>query len=106
MVESGTAIAAMGYEGADEVQRLIDKAEKSLLRLSYRKSATDFVPIQDIVTTTVDRIGVMAEGKDATGLRTGFTDLDGLTGKLQRVHRRHPRPHDSGTAFQSPPTES
>jgi len=82
MIESGTAIAAMGYEGADEVQCLIDKAEKSLLRLSYRKSATDFVPIQDIVTATVDRIGVMVEGNDTTGLRTGFADLDGLTGGL------------------------
>jgi replicative DNA helicase len=82
MIESGTAIAAMGYEGADEIQCLIDKAEKSLLRLSYRKSATDFVPIQEIVTATVDRIGEMAEGHDTTGLRTGFADLDELTGGL------------------------
>ena len=82
MIESGTAIAAMGYEGADEIQCLIDKAEKSLLRLSYRKSATDFVPIQEIVTATVDRIGEMAEGHDTAGLRTGFADLDELTGGL------------------------
>ena len=37
MVESGTAIAAMGYEGGEEdIQDLIDRAEKNLLRLWTR----------------------------------------------------------------------
>ena len=84
MVESGTAIAAMGYEGSeDDIQNLIDQAEKSLLSISYRKSSTDFVPIQDIVTTTIDRINNLLENREAvTGLTTGFTDLDYITAGL------------------------
>ena len=84
MVESGTAIAAMGYEGGEEdVQDLIDRAEKNLLRLSCRKSTTDFVPIQDIVSAAMDRLGSLVENSRAvTGLSTGFTDLDSITAGL------------------------
>ena len=84
MVESGTAITAMGYEGGEEdVQDLIDRAEKNLLRLSCRKSATDFVPIQDIVSAAMDRLGSLVENSRAvTGLSTGFTDLDSITAGL------------------------
>lgn len=83
MIESGTAIATLGYEGGSEIQSLIDKAEKSLLQLSCRKTTTDFVPIQDIVTATVDRLGEMVENENAiTGLSTGFSDLDELTAGL------------------------
>jgi len=85
MVESGTAIATMGYEGSeDDIQSLIDQAEKSLLSISYRKSTTDFIPIQDIVATTIDRISNLIENREAvTGLPTGFTDLDYITAGLQ-----------------------
>ena len=84
MVESGTAIAAMGYEGGEEdVQDLIDRAEKNLLRLSCRKSTTDFLPIQDIVSAAMDRLGSLVENSRAvTGLSTGFTDLDSITAGL------------------------
>ena len=84
MVESGTAIAAMGYEGGEEdIQDLIDRAEKNLLRLSCRKSATDFVPIQDIVSAAMDRLGSLVENsRVVTGLSTGFTDLDSITAGL------------------------
>ena len=84
MVESGTAIAAMGYEGGEEdIQDLIDRAEKNLLRLSCRKSTTDFVPIPDIVSAAMDRLGSLVENSRAvTGLSTGFTDLDSITAGL------------------------
>ena len=84
LVESGTTIAAMGYEGgAEDVQRLIDKAENNLLRLSHRKSATDFVPIHEIIGPNIDRLNTLVENREAvTGLSTGFTDLDYLTAGL------------------------
>ena len=84
MVESGTAIAAMGYEGnGDNIRQLIDEAEKSLLRLTYRRSAPDCVPIHDILSTNVDRICSLVENRKAvTGLSTGFADLDYITAGL------------------------
>jgi len=84
MVESGTAIAAMGYEGnGDNIRQLIDEAEKSLLRLTYRRSTPDCVPIHDILSTNVDRICSLVENRQAvTGLSTGFADLDYITAGL------------------------
>jgi replicative DNA helicase len=82
LIESGTAIASLGYQCADdELGSAVDTVEKTLLDLSMRKrkSGRDFTPIQEIVTTTVDRLGNMVENDDSvTGLRTGFTDLDEL----------------------------
>ena len=85
LIERGTAIASLGYECADgEIRNAVDAAQKQLLLLSDRRSGRDFVPIQDIVTTTVGRLGSMVENSEAvTGLRTGFTDLDDLTAGLQ-----------------------
>ena len=84
MVEGGTAIASLGYNGnEDELQELVDQIEKSLLRLSFRKNATDFAPIHDLMAPVVDNLSKMVEDRETvTGLSTGFADLDYLTAGL------------------------
>ena len=62
----------------------MDSAQKQLLELTGRRRGRDFVPIQEIVESTVDRMGSMVESDEpVTGLRTGFTDLDEVTAGLQ-----------------------
>ena len=80
LIESGTVIASLGYECPDgEIRNAVDSAQKQLLELTGRRRGRDFVPIQEIVESTVDRMGSMVESDEpVTGLRTGFTDLDGL----------------------------
>ena len=83
LVEGGTAIASMGYEGAEEVKDIMDQAEKTILNISNRKGSADFVPISEVVTATVDHINEVLERKQPiTGLPSGFTDLDMLTAGL------------------------
>jgi len=83
LVEGGTAIASMGYEGTEDVRDIMDRAEKTILRISNRKGGTDFVPIDEVVTATVDHIAKVLESKDPiTGVATGFPDLDRLTAGL------------------------
>ncbi|MBQ9319675.1 MAG: replicative DNA helicase, partial [Acidaminococcaceae bacterium] len=43
LVEGGTAIASMGYDGSEDVRDIMDQAEKTILRISNRKGGTDFV---------------------------------------------------------------
>lgn len=41
LVEGGTRIATLGYEGAEEVKDIMDEAEKTILRISHRKGGKD-----------------------------------------------------------------
>ena len=85
LIESGTVIASLGYECPDgEIRNAVDSVHKQLLELTGRRRGRDFVPIQEIVESTVDRMGSMVESDEpVTGLRTGFTDLDEVTAGLQ-----------------------
>lgn len=83
LVEGGTSIASMGYEGSEDVKAIMDQAEKTILQISNRKGSADFIPISEVVTATVDHINEVLERKQPiTGLTTGFTDLDMLTAGL------------------------
>ena len=84
LVESGTALASMGYEGNGEVDTLFESAEKNLMRLARQRQARRIVPIQELAAASMDRIAAFMENRDAlTGLSTGFRDLDDLTNGLQ-----------------------
>ena len=84
LVESGTALASMGYEGSGEVDALFESAEKNLMRLARQRQARRIVPIQELAAASMDRIAAFMENRDAlTGLSTGFKDLDELTNGLQ-----------------------
>ncbi|MBQ9573310.1 MAG: replicative DNA helicase [Acidaminococcaceae bacterium] len=80
LVETGTSIAAMGYDDAGSVTDILKEANKSILQIAKRKTTTDFVPVKDLIEETIKRIEVMQTYKEPiTGLRTGFKDLDYLT---------------------------
>ena len=84
LVESGTALASMGYEGSGEVDALFESAEKNLMRLARQRQARRIVPIQQLAVASMDRIAAFMENREAlTGLSTGFKDLDDLTNGLQ-----------------------
>jgi len=84
LVESGTALASMGYEGSGEVDALFESAEKNLMRLARQRQARRIVPIQELAAASMDRIAAFMENREAlTGLSTGFKDLDDLTNGLQ-----------------------
>ena len=83
LVEGGTAIAAMGYDGTEDVRDIMDQAEKTILQISNRKGGTDFAAIADVLTDTINHIQEVLESKQPiTGVATGFKDLDYLTAGL------------------------
>ena len=84
VIESGTELAALGYEcGEGEFQRVVDTAQQRLLNLTSRHMGPDYVHIQTVVEPMVDQFGEMLENDGTvTGLATGFTDLDELIAGL------------------------
>ena len=83
LVEGGTTIASLGYEGAEDVPVIIDQAEKMILQISNRKGSKDFAEISEVLSETINHIQAVLESKQSiTGVATGFVDLDYLTAGL------------------------
>jgi replicative DNA helicase len=84
LISAGTQIAALGYEGMDEVTALIDQAEKLVYGISSRRNMQDFQTIKEILKASFEKIDKRYQEKGTvTGVATGFTDFDMLTSGLQ-----------------------
>ena len=85
LINAATEIAGAAYESADEVEDIMDSAEKRILQVASGKRSKDFVPLQDILLDTLEQIDLLYNNKGSiTGLPTGFTELDHLTAGLQK----------------------
>ena len=85
LVEAGTRIANMGYDGeGGEVDAIVDSASAEIFAVTERRNSEDFLPIGDILEPTLGQID-QASKHDGTmlGVPTGFRELDDLTGGLQ-----------------------
>src|SRR5690606_38183386 len=73
------------YQREDEVDVLIDEAEKKILEVAGRKNTGGFQNIRDILFRTYDHIEMLHNrAGDVTGLATGFVELDKITAGFQR----------------------
>ena len=78
-------ISERGFEEADDVQALLDDAERLLFGLSERRLRHSAVAVRDILGKTIHHIETLYHRKeDITGLPTGFKKLDELTAGFQR----------------------
>jgi replicative DNA helicase len=85
LIEAGGKIAAMGYDEREELENTLDRAEAELFGVSQRRAMQDFVHIRSVVDTYFEQISSVDEGRgEVVGIPTGYTDLDRLTGGLQR----------------------
>ena len=83
IVASGQ-IAQLAYEQRDEVDEVIDEAERILFEVSQRRISKALVPIRDVIKDYYNRVEFLVEHPDESlGVLTGFTDLDRLLGGLQ-----------------------
>jgi len=84
LISAGTQIAHMGYEAAQDVEILVDQAEKLVFSIANRRMLQEFLPIREILKESFERIDRRYQDKGTvTGVPTGFTDLDQLTSGLQ-----------------------
>lgn len=86
LVEAGTRIVQYGYAGADgsEVADVVDRAQAEIYDVTERSTTEDYAPLQDLLQPTMDEIDAIAtHGGTASGVPTGFADLDDLTNGLQ-----------------------
>ncbi|MEB3750672.1 MULTISPECIES: replicative DNA helicase [Geobacillus] len=85
LIRTATSIAQDGYTREDEIDILLDEAERKIMEVSQRKHSGGFKTIRDILVQTYDNIEMLHNRNgDITGIPTGFTELDRMTSGFQR----------------------
>ena len=85
LIYTATEIVAKGYEESEGVSAVLDQAERSILEVSERRSRTGFLPISDVLNSTVAQIDQLYQNdEEITGLPTGYQLLDKMTAGLQK----------------------
>ncbi|MFT4124676.1 MAG: replicative DNA helicase [Gordonia sp. (in: high G+C Gram-positive bacteria)] len=85
LVEAGTRIVQFGYAGADgqDVAEVVDRAQAEVYEVTERRTAEDYVPLEELLQPTMDEIdSIASRGGLSLGVPTGFADLDKLTNGL------------------------
>ncbi len=84
LIRMNEDIANEAYMEQDPPEKILEKAEEDVFRLSEKRNASDFVPIRQIVLNAMRKIEIASQmSGNITGVATGFTDLDAKTAGLQ-----------------------
>ncbi|HCT96038.1 replicative DNA helicase [Vagococcus sp.] len=84
LIQTATDIVTKGFEQGDEVETILDEAERMIMEVSERRNRSGFLAIADVLNTTfaeIDRLSQLQE--EITGLPTGYHALDKMTAGLQ-----------------------
>ncbi len=85
LIDAGTEIVGIGYREGVDTEDALDAAERAILDVSQKRQTKDFVSIADVLDRFFDQIDYMQQHRgEVVGVATGYTDLDQLTGGLQR----------------------
>lgn len=85
LIRTATQIVSEGYTREDDVESIVDDAEREILEVSERKRVGEFRPIRDVLIETYDNIETLHSRKDdVTGTATGFMELDRMTAGFQK----------------------
>ena len=84
LIHAAGQIAAIAYEEGD-ADLALDKAEQLIFSISQRHAHADFSSLREILSDYMTKLDQLHEQRGTiVGVPTGFTDLDRLTGGLQR----------------------
>src|SRR5438874_627162 len=84
LIHAAGQIAAIAYQETD-ADVALEKAEQLIFDISQRHARSDFDAIRDVLTEYMKKLEQLHERRGViVGVPTGFTDLDRLTGGLQK----------------------
>lgn len=85
LIDASHAIAELGWSESEDIEQLLDEAEKRIFAISQHSTTKDFTQIQEALEEAYDRIEKLSqhEGGTIRGIPTGFADIDE---KLSGLH--------------------
>jgi len=86
LISTATRIVTRCFEAKEEVDEILDEAERAIFEVSQRSSPQGFASMKEILKGAFDRIDKLWGNKGGvTGVPTGFPDLDNITCGLQNA---------------------
>lgn len=86
LIKAGEEIKSHGYNEVEEIDSLLERAEKALFNVSQTFLTDKFVHIKEVLNHTYEKISDLhdSEAKEKyTGIPTGFQDLDNILSGFQ-----------------------
>jgi replicative DNA helicase len=84
LIRSADRILAMAYQGEEESDTLLDRAEQEIFSIAEGRIHTGFVALSDLVQGSFTAIEQLQEHKGlVTGVPSGFVDIDNITSGFQ-----------------------
>ncbi|MFA5129634.1 MAG: replicative DNA helicase [Patescibacteria group bacterium] len=84
LLHAANDITALGYEEAEDIEVVLDRAEQKLFSVSQNFLKSAFSAIKDLLANAFDRIDELhRDSGKLRGISTGFADLDRHLGGLQ-----------------------
>jgi replicative DNA helicase len=85
LIDASHEIGVMGYNETEDVEVLLDRAEKRIFSIAQKSLSQDFLPVKATLEEAFERIDRLSRQKKGhRGLPTGFIGLDNLLSGLQK----------------------
>lgn len=86
LIDAAHNITQLGYQEVEEVENLLDEAERRIFAVSQRSLRQYFIPLKPALEETYERIEALHRGKGSIlrGMPTGFYELDDILAGLQK----------------------
>ena len=79
LIFASAKITALAYDAPDDLNAVVEDAEKILFDFTEKRISSDFVEIKSLLVQTFDEIAKLADQRDTiAGVPTGFKDVDAL----------------------------
>ncbi|MDP2930551.1 MAG: replicative DNA helicase, partial [bacterium] len=85
LIDASYDISDMGYNESEDVDVLLDQAEKKVFSITQKSLTQKFLPIKDSLGEAFERIDRLSKHEGGPrGVPTGFIDLDNMLSGLQK----------------------
>ncbi len=84
LIEAAEHISVLGYDEQNELEELLDKAEKKIYEVTSKNLSGKYVEMKDVLGEAMDRLDRLHKTQgEIRGVPTGFKDLDTKLSGLQ-----------------------
>ena len=85
LIQASSEIAELGYREGEEIDQLLDDAEKRIFSISQRSLSQRFTPLGQTLEEAWNRIDYLHKNKnELRGVSTGFREIDNVLAGLQK----------------------
>lgn len=79
LIYASAQITALAYDAPDNLDEVVEDAEKTLFNVTEKRVSSSFSPINTLLSDAFEEMTKLAEQKShMAGVATGFTDVDNL----------------------------